>query len=390
MTALGTVIAPAPTIPVRARPSLLTCGAATAMFRRPVFASALESAFRMPPPPLCGICVQSTSSRWATGYDFPALSKGLVKKEEIAHDRAAGMQAFVLNSRRPIFQDRRVREALGYGFDFEWSNKTLFYGQYKRSRSYFDNSELAAKGLPSPGEVAVLEPYRDKLPAEVFTKEYNPPKTDGSGNTREQLREAVRLFGEAGWRIDEKTRKLTHAESGRVMEFEILLVDPQFERIALPFAKNLERLGVAARVRTVDSAQYRRRLDDFDFDVVVSGWPQSLSPGNEQRAFWGSQFADRPGSQNLIGIKDPVVDALVDAVIAAPDRASLVERVHALDRVLQWGHWVIPNWHIPYDRIAYWDKFGRPEVTPTQGAQLDTWWIDPAKEKALRERKPTE
>ncbi len=327
--------------------------------------------------------VENSAKDWATAYDFPALRSGGVRKEEIPHKRPAGMQAFVFNTRRPLFEDARVRQALGYAFDFEWSNKTLFYGQYTRTRSYFDNSELAARGLPSPAELALLEPHRGKIPDAVFTTEYNPPRTDGSGNIRDNLRQAVALLSAAGWVIDKQTKQLTHAASGRVLAFEILLLQPEFERIVLPFVKNLERLGVTATVRTVDTAQYRRRLDEFDFDVVVGNWQQSLSPGNEQRNFWGSEFASRPGSQNLIGIKSPVVDALVEGLIAAPDRNSLVNRVHALDRVLQWGHWVIPQWHLPYDRLAYWDKFGHPTIIPAQGVQLDAWWIDQRKLSAV-------
>jgi microcin C transport system substrate-binding protein len=319
---------------------------------------------------------EESAKNWATAYDFPAVRTRAVRKEEIPHDRPAGMQGFVFNARRPIFEDRRVRQALAHAFDFEWSNRTLFYGQYTRTRSYFDNSELAAQDLPSQAELAVLEPYRGRLPEEVFTKVYEPPATDGSGNIRDNLRTATKLLREAGWAVDAKTRKLTHTETGRVMEFEILLNTPLFERIALPFVKNLERLGITANVRTVDTAQYQRRTDSFDFDMVTNVWLQSLSPGNEQRDFWGSAYAKRPGSRNLIGIEDPVVDGLIEAVIAAPDRSSLVTRVRALDRVLQWGHWVIPQWHIPVDRIAYWNKFGRPEVTPAQGVQFDTWWID--------------
>ncbi len=330
---------------------------------------------------------ENSSKNWATAYDFPALKQGLVKKEEIPHDRSTGMQAFVFNSRRPLFQDRRVRQALAYAFDFEWSNQALFYGQYTRSRSYFDNSELAATGLPGAEELAVLEPYRGQVPEEVFTQTYKPPVTDGSGRIRANLGRAAKLLREAGWSFDKATRKLTHKATGRTMEFEVLLVSPLFERIVLPFAKNLERLGIAAAVRTVDSAQYRRRLDDFDFDVVIGTWGQSLSPGNEQRNFWGSDFADRPGSRNLIGIKDPVVDALVEGVINAADRKSLVAHVRALDRVLQWGHWVIPQWHIPYDRLVYWDRFGRPEVTPTQGVQFDAWWVDPRKAAELEAKR---
>lgn len=329
---------------------------------------------------------ENSSKAWATAYDFPAMREGLVKKEEIPHSRPAGMQAFVFNARRRLFADRRVREALGLVFDFEWSNRTLFYGQYKRTRSFFDNSELAAAGLPGPGESAVLEPLRGKVPDEVFTTAYGPPVTDGSGNNREQLRRAVELLSAAGWKIDPATKKLVDAK-GEPFAFEILLVSPLFERVALPWAKNLERLGVTANVRTVDSAQYRRRLDDFDFDVVVGNFPQSTSPGNEQRSFWGSSFADRPGSDNLIGLRDPAVDQLVEQVVAAPDRGSLVDRTRALDRVLQWGQWVVPQWHSPVDRVAYWDLFGQPSRVPAQGFQLDTWWVDPAKAEALAKRR---
>ena len=328
--------------------------------------------------------LEISAKDWATAYDSPALRSGAVRKEEIPNSRPAGMQAFTYNTRRALFQDARVRQALAYAFDFEWSNKTLFYGQYTRTRSYFDNSELAAKGAPGPAELALLEPYRGQIPDEVFTTEYNPPRSDGSGNIRDNLRQAVKLLGDAGWKIDEKTKKLTHGESGRVMELEILLVQPEFERVVLPFTKNLERLGVSAAVRTIDTAQYRRRLDDFDFDIIVGSWPESLSPGNEQRNYWGSEFAGRQGSQNLIGIKSPVVDALIEGLIAAPDRASLVNRVHALDRVLQWDHWVIPQWHLTYDRVAYWDKFGHPAVVPAMGVQLDAWWIDQGKAVSRR------
>ncbi|MEW6268473.1 MAG: extracellular solute-binding protein [Thermodesulfobacteriota bacterium] len=331
--------------------------------------------------------LENSAKAWATSYDTPAVRSGLIRKEQIPHERPAGMQGFAFNARRPKFQDPRVRRALGYAFDFEWSNRNLFYDQYTRTRSYFDNSELAAKGLPSAAELAILEPYRGKVPEEVFTEAYEPPKTDGSGDVRQNLRTAAKLLEEAGWKIDPKTRKLTNA-SGETMRFTILLVTPLFERIALPFVKNLERLGVDADVRTVDTAQYRRLLDQFDYDVIVANWPQSSSPGNEQRSFWGSAYADKQGSQNYVGIEDPTVDALVEAIIAAPDRQSLIDRVRALDRVLQWGHWVVPQWHIPYDRVAYWDKFGRPSVVPEQGVQIDAWWIDPAKVKAVEEKKP--
>lgn len=326
--------------------------------------------------------LENSAKHWATAYDIPAVRDGRLRKEEIANSRPSGMQGFVFNTRRPLFADRRVRAALAWAFDFEWSNKTLFYGQYRRSRSFFENSDLAATGLPGPDELALLEPHRAALPPEVFTTEYRPPATDGSGNLRENLRRAVNLLAEAGWKIDPKTRRLTGPE-GREMRFEILLVMPLFERVVLPFKQNLERLGIAVDVRTVDSAQYESRIEDFDFDVVVGGFPQSLSPGNEQRSYWGSAFAEQPGSYNLMGIRDPVVDALIEKIIAAPDRASLVTATRALDRVLQWGHWVIPHWHVPFDRVVFWDRFGRPAVTPPLGFRFDAWWIDPARAARL-------
>ncbi|MEO5335806.1 MAG: extracellular solute-binding protein [Magnetospirillum sp. WYHS-4] len=327
---------------------------------------------------------ENSSKDWATGYDVPAVKKGWIKKSEIKHDRPAGMQGFVYNLRRDLFKDRRVREALAYAFDFEWSNKNLFHGQYRRSRSYFDNSELAATGLPSPDEMSILEKFRGRVPDEVFAKAYAPPGTDGSGQIRTNLKEADRLLKEAGWTIKDGVRANA---AGKPFEFEILLVSPLFERIALPFVGNLERLGVKARVRTIDSAQYVRRAETFDYDMVVMTWGQSESPGNEQRNYWTAAAADQPGSRNFPGIKDPVVDELVDRLIAAPDRQSLVTRTRALDRVLQWGFYVIPHWHLDYDRMAYWDKFGMPKVTPRRGAQFTTWWIDPAKEKSLEERR---
>ena len=324
--------------------------------------------------------LENSSKDWATGYDIPAVQKGWIKRAEIKHNRPAGMQGFAYNSRRELFRDRKVREALAFAFDFEWANKNLFYGQYVRTRSYFDNSELAASGLPGPDEAKLLEKYRGKVPEEVFAKAYAPPKTDGSGQIRGNLREADRLLKEAGWTIRDGKRV---DGSGKAFEFEILLVSPQFERIVLPFVGNLERLGIVAKVRTVDSAQYVRRLEGFDFDMVVMTFGQSESPGNEQRNYWGSAAADQPGSRNFMGIKDPVVDELIEALIAAPDRKALIARTRALDRVLQWGFYTIPQWHLDFDRLALWDKFGVPRVTPSRGVQFNAWWVDPVKEKAL-------
>lgn len=326
---------------------------------------------------------ENVARDWATGYDVPAARQGLLVRQEIFHERPTGMQAFVMNTRRPLFRDRRVRQALAHAFDFEWTNANLFYGQYARTVSYFSNSELASNGLPGSEELAVLEPFRGRIPDEVFTRAYVPPATDGSGQIRENLRQALALLSETGWAVRDK--KLRN-DRGEAFAFEILLNAPTWERISLPFAKNLERLGIEARVRTVDAAQYQKRVEEFDFDMVVDVFGQSLSPGNEQRDFWSSTAADEPGSRNTIGVKDPVVDALVDLVIAAPDRESLIARSRALDRVLLWGHYVIPHWHIRSFRMAYWDKFGSPEVTPKYALGFDAWWVDPAREAALKAR----
>ena len=327
------------------------------------------------------IRLENTAKLWATGYQSPALDKGWIKKEEIPFEGAAGMQGFVFNTRRSIFKDPRVRRALAYAFDFEWTNKTLFYGAYTRTESYFANTELAARGLPGPKELELLEPFRDRLPPEVFTEEYRAPRTDGSGNIRKNLRIALRMLREAGWEVQDGV--LTNRETGEAMRFEILLVSPAFERIAGPFVRNLKRLGIEARIRTVDTSQYQNRLDDFDFDMIVTVWGQSLSPGNEQRNYWSCEAAETPGSRNYAGICDPAVDYLIDRIIQAPTREDLVVATRALDRVLLWGHYVIPHWHTRVIRVAYWDKFGRPQITPRYGLDLFAWWVDPAKQAAL-------
>ena len=329
--------------------------------------------------------VENVAKQWATGYDFPALSKGLVKKETFPNQMPSGMQGFAFNLRRSLFQDPRVRQALAYAFDFEWSNRNLFFGQYTRTRSYFDNSELAGQGLPTVEELALLEPLRQDLPAEVFTTAYQPPVANDDGQLRANLQQAMKLLQAAGWVF--RDRKLVNGKTGEPFRFELLIDDPTWERIALPFARNLERLGIEMNVRSVDSAQYENRLRDFDFDMVVYVWGQSLSPGNEQREFWSSAAADQSGSRNIIGLKNPAIDRLVEQVIAAPDRTSLVTRVRALDRALQWSFLVIPHWHISQSRIAFWDKFSYPAVTPLQGVQLDAWWVDPAKDATLATRK---
>ncbi len=328
---------------------------------------------------------ENSSKAWATGYDVPAVRDGLIKKITIPNALPSPMQGFGYNLRRPLFQDPRVREALAYAFDFEWSNKNLFYGYYTRTRSYFDNSELAATGVPQGEELKILEKYRGKIPDEVFTKQYDPPRYDGSGNIRDGLRQALALLKAAGWSF--KGEKLVNDKTGEPFQFEILNQDPQMERIILPFIKNLERLGIVARLRTVDTAQYQRRMDTFDFDMTVVVFPQSLSPGNEQREMFGSAAADAPGSRNVLGIKNPVVDDLIEGLVRAPDRPTLIAYTHALDRVLQYGYYVIPQFHLGAYWIAYWDKFGRPATPPKYGVGIDTWWVDPAAAQALRQKR---
>jgi len=324
---------------------------------------------------------ENSSKDWATGYDFPARRQGLVKVATLPNSVPTGMQGFVFNLRRSKFQNRRVREAIGLAFDFEWSNRTLFFGQYTRSRSFFQNSELAATGLPSPEELKLLAPWRGKIPDEVFTAEYNPPATTGDGNIRSNLRKAVQLLREAGFRVVDN--RLIEPATGKPVEIEFLLVSPAFERVVTPLIRNLRRLGIHGRIRTVDPAQYQVRVRDFDYDVVIFTFGQSLSPGNEQRNYWNSVAADRPGSRNLAGIKDPAVDALVEQIVGARDRKSLVVACRALDRVLQWSHIVVPQWHIAADRVAWWDRFGRPAKKPEFGVGFMSWWVDPAKDAAI-------
>ncbi|MGH6735679.1 MAG: extracellular solute-binding protein [Methyloceanibacter sp.] len=320
---------------------------------------------------------QETSAKnWATSYDFPAVRNGYVKRQEVEIKRTQPMQAFVFNLRRPQFQDRRVRQALSLAFDFEWANKNLFYGQYERVGSYFEGSELAApKDLPTGRELEILSEVKDQVPPEVFTEVHQNPVNDSQDDMRSNLRKAVTLLKEAGWEV--KGGALTNVKTGQHMRIEFLLVSPLFERIVQPYLRNLERLGVKGTIRLVDSAQYTRRLNVFDYDIIVSSFAQSDSPGNEQRDFWGTEAADHEGSMNLIGIKDPAIDKLVDQIIFAKDRDELVAATRALDRVLLWHEFVVPQWYSPTVRIAYWDRYGQPKTLPglTPGF-LQVWWYD--------------
>lgn len=317
---------------------------------------------------------ENIAKSWATAYDAPAVKDGLIKKEVIKNELPSGMQCFVYNTRRAVFKDPLVREALGYAFDFEWSNKSLAYSAYKRTVSFFDNSELAATGLPSAEELKLLEPFRAEVPERVFTETYAPPKTDGSGNNRDNMKKAQSLLEKAGWQLKDGALRDV---KGQPFTFEIVVDSPTFERWIQPFMRNLEKLGIKTTFRVVDSAQYQNRLNDFDFDMTIAVFAQSLSPGNEQRDFWGSAKADVPGSRNLPGIKNKVVDALTDKITQAKSREELLTITHALDRVLLWNFYVLPQWHIDSFRLAFWDKFGRPAINPPYGLPVeDTWWLD--------------
>ena len=315
--------------------------------------------------------LEVSAKNWASAYDVPAVKDGRLHKEEIANHNPTGMQGFVFNIRRPLFQDLRVREALGLLFDFEWTNKQLFNGAYTRTRSYFENSELAASGLPGSDDLNILEPLRAQLDPKVFNSAFEVPRSDASGIIREQQRRAYQLLQEAGWKIVDD--KMVDAD-GKPVSLEFLLAQTDFERVLLPYKRNLADLGIELVIRRVDVSQYINRLRSRDFDMIVGGFGQSSSPGNEQREYWHSASADNPGSRNFIGLKDPTVDSLVEGLINADSRQSLVAHTRALDRVLLAGHYVIPNWHIKTWRVAYWDRLQHPEVTPLYDVGLMTWW----------------
>jgi microcin C transport system substrate-binding protein len=319
---------------------------------------------------------ENSAKNWATAYDFAAVADKRVIKEEFPINNRGGMQAFAFNTRRPKFQDPRVRQAFNYAFDFEEMNKQIFFGQYKRIASYFEGTELASSGLPAGRELEILETVRDKVPPELFTTAYSNPVAGNPQAVRGNLREALRLFKEAGYEV--RNEKLVNSKTGEPFAFEFLADDPTFERVFLFYKPSLDRLGVTVNVRTVDDAQYQNRLRNWDFDIITNSWGESLSPGNEQRGFWGSQAADQPGSYNLIGIKNPAVDTMIDQVIFAKSRDDLVAATHALDRVLLWNHYVVPQWTYGKERTARWDRFGHPETMPKYGTSdfPTIWWWD--------------
>ena len=322
---------------------------------------------------------ENSAKNWATAYDFPAVHDKRVVLEEFDIRSVGVMQAFAFNIRRDKFKDARLRRAFNYVFDFEEMNKQIFFGQYHRIGSYFEGLELACSGLPQGEELAILETVRGKVPAEVFTTPYTNPVNGSPEAVRNNLREAIRLMKEAGFELRE--RKLVNTRTGEALSVEFLVEDPSSERFVLFYKPSLERLGVEVSVRIVDDAQYENRLRQWDFDIITTGWGESLSPGNEQRGFWGSQAADQPGSRNLIGIKDEAIDALIDRLIFAKSRDDLVAATKALDRVLLWHHFVVPQWTYGKQRLARWDRFGRPNELPKYGASAfpTVWWLDPDK-----------
>ena len=354
---------------------------------------------------------ENTARDWSTQFNFEAIQKGWVKKEAIPTKGVARMQGFVFNTRRDRFKDRRVRRAFNHAFDFDDLNRTVLFGQYTRVSSYFDNSELAAKGLPQGRELEILKEFEKDLPPELFATEWKNPSFASRDDLRKNLAEAMRLFKEAGWEVRQeevedpncgffckagraiglgsaRTETVLRNAKGEPFTVEFLLSSPAFEPHVSHFISNLQKIGVRSSIRVVDDAQYERRTNTFDFDIIVDNFPQSSSPGNEQRDFWGSAAADQEGSRNTIGIKSPVIDALIEKLVAAPDRDEVIAYTRALDRVLLWGDYLVPHWYNPYEWIATWDKFGRPDKLPSlTSAFTQVWWIDPEKEKALAARR---
>jgi microcin C transport system substrate-binding protein len=330
--------------------------------------------------------IENSAKEWANSYDFPAVREGRVVREEFPTRNIGIMQAFAFNIRRDKFKDPRVRRAFNFAFDFEEMNRQLFFGQYKRIASYFEGTELAATGVPSGKELEILETVRHKVPDELFTAPYTNPVGGNPDAVRNNFREALKLFREAGYEI--KNTKLVDAKTGKPFTVEFLVDEPATERFVLFYKPSLDRLGMTVSVRVVDAAQYENRLRQWDFDIIVASWPQSLSPGNEQRGFWGSQAADQPGSRNLIGIKDPAIDSLIERVIFTRDREDLVAATKALDRALLWNFYVVPQWTYGKQRTARWDRFGRPETMPKYGASAfpAIWWWDAARAAKVPQR----
>ncbi len=319
---------------------------------------------------------ENTAKSWATEFNIPAVQSGWLVRETVQHSAPQGMQAYVMNLRRHKFQDSRIRQAISLAFDFNWTNQKIFYDQYTRSESFFSNSELASSGLPQGDELEILEQFREQLPREMFLEPFQVPQTDGKGWSRDNLLKALDLIEQTEWKIIDG--KLVN-ENNQPLSIEFLLYSSSFERLILPYVANLKRLGIEMKVRVVDTGQYINRLRSFDFDMLVGGWGQSETPGNEQREFWSCAAAERSGSRNTAGLCHPVIDALIEKIVVAQTREELITVTRALDRVLLWQHFMVPNWHLPADRILWWKKFSRPEIPLRNGVNVSRWWLDEAR-----------
>ncbi|MDS9873728.1 extracellular solute-binding protein [Pseudomonas protegens] len=317
------------------------------------------------------IYIEHQAKNWANGYNFPAVNRGEVIKAQVAHQIPTQTQGLFMNTRRATFADVRVREALGMMFDFEWTNRTLFSGAYQRALSYYPNSEFSATGVPQGHEWLLLSPYREQLPASLFSQAFSLPRTDGRGIPRDTLRKALGLLGEAGWKLN--GQRLQNS-AGQPLRFELMLVNPNLERILQPYVENLASIGIDARLRTVDRAQYKQRLDQFDYDMILMTLNQTLSPGLEQWQYFHSSQVSVKGSKNYAGINNPVVDHLLEQLLAAQTRDDQLAAGRALDRVLLWQHYMIPNWYLNYHRLAYRNRFAFV-TTPPYTLGLGAWWL---------------
>lgn len=316
---------------------------------------------------------ENSAKSWATAFDMDAVKEGKIIKKEFNHNRVAPMQGFAFNLRKPLFADIKLREALSYAWDYEWVNQTIMYNAYSRTRSFFDNSPLAATGLPSDEELEILNPYKQDLPERVFTTEYQPPKSDGLGQNRDNLRIAAMMLKDAGWAM--KDGLLTNNQTGLKLEFELLLSSDALVPHSQALIRGIERLGGKVELRVIDSAQYVERINNHDFDMIIHTVAQSNSPGNEQREYWGSQSADMAGGRNVFGFKNSAVDQIIEDLIIAKDNKELETYTHALDRILQWSFIMIPQFYSATDRVAWWDKFGMPDKTPESGVDKMLWWL---------------
>ncbi|MDE1351295.1 extracellular solute-binding protein [Vibrio aestuarianus] len=327
---------------------------------------------------------ENSAKFWANSYVGVNFDKGYIKKEEIAHDSPASTQGFVFNIQRDVFKDPKVREALNYAMDFEWMNKNMFYDQYTRTRSYFQNTDYEAKGLPTEQELEVLAAFKDNIPPRVFTQEFHPPVTDGTGRIRAQLRTAFKLLKEAGWELKDKV--MTNTTTGQPFSFELLIYSPTTERIAIPVQKNLKLMGIEMKIRTIDTTQYLKRLRDRDFDMLSSAYSANPYPSPNLMIIWNSQYID--STYNRAGVMDPVVDKLTEEIADnQEDPEKLLTLGRALDRVLQWNFYIIPQWYLSQYRVATWDKFERPQLMPKYDIGIDTWWVSEQKEQRLPEKR---